>query len=242
MVFCFSKKRCDGLVDGVASLDLTSAEDKSEIQARPARRSCGLRPEAPHARQPPKLHRMTRRVTDSCLGLFRVLPTQHPPLTWQMLTSARACYPPGQRDSALCGFVSDQPRSVMIAGSCLARLQSCMAAHGRAACALCSCGSVGAGTRSGKGGAAPAGVLQQGAGKAAGRRPGAAADQAPAVAAAPGAGHPPCRCRHRLRLRAPCTQLCSRRFTQRPFPCALSAMPSPWPWRIELNALSAWPA
>lgn len=33
VVFCFSKKRCDGLVDGLGSLDLTSAEDKSDIQA-----------------------------------------------------------------------------------------------------------------------------------------------------------------------------------------------------------------
>lgn len=32
VVFCFSKKRCDSLVDSLASLDLTSADDKSDIQ------------------------------------------------------------------------------------------------------------------------------------------------------------------------------------------------------------------
>lgn len=32
VVFCFSKKRCDSLVDSLASLDLTSADEKSDIQ------------------------------------------------------------------------------------------------------------------------------------------------------------------------------------------------------------------
>lgn len=32
VVFCFSKKKCDALVDSLASLDLTSADDKSDIQ------------------------------------------------------------------------------------------------------------------------------------------------------------------------------------------------------------------
>lgn len=34
VVFCFSKRRCDSLVDSLASLDLTSADDKSDIQVR----------------------------------------------------------------------------------------------------------------------------------------------------------------------------------------------------------------
>ena len=32
VVFCFSKRRCDSLVDSLASLDMTSADDKSDIQ------------------------------------------------------------------------------------------------------------------------------------------------------------------------------------------------------------------
>lgn len=36
VVFCFSKRRCDSLVDSLASLDLTSADDKSDIQVHGA--------------------------------------------------------------------------------------------------------------------------------------------------------------------------------------------------------------
>lgn len=34
VVFCFSKRRCDSLVDSLASLDMTSADDKSDIQVK----------------------------------------------------------------------------------------------------------------------------------------------------------------------------------------------------------------
>jgi hypothetical protein len=42
VVFCFSKRRCDSLVDSLASLDMTSADDKSDIQVGCAARGSGM--------------------------------------------------------------------------------------------------------------------------------------------------------------------------------------------------------
>ena len=69
MVFCFSKKRVDALADNLASLDLASSSDKSEVQVGHM-----IRPSPLHGLNATAARSQCSSAHDTLLVIFLVSP------------------------------------------------------------------------------------------------------------------------------------------------------------------------